>query len=97
MGSLNQYACFNELSFLDQEEDEDALSLFINYAKTIQALKQKGFNGIRYEYGITSLNKDGIRNIYELHIYLKQSPFHFLLIQNGENSLMLLGVQKMKY
>ena len=66
MGALNQHACFNELSFLDQEGDEDALSLFINYAKTIQALKEKGFNGIRYEYGITSLNKDGIRNIYEL-------------------------------
>ena len=66
MGSLNQQVCFNELSFQDKEDNEDTLLLFYNYVNTIKALKEKGFNGVRYEYGISSLIKDGLRNVYDL-------------------------------
>lgn len=55
MGSFNRQACFNELSSLDKDYEEDAILLFSSYAKTIKVLKAKGFNGIRYEHGIASL------------------------------------------
>lgn len=66
MDSFNRQACFNELSFLDKDDNEDLLQIFSNYAKTIKALKTKGFNGIRYEQGITSLAKENFRNIFDL-------------------------------
>ena len=67
MDCFNRQVCFNELSSLDNKDNEDAILLFSNYAKTIAELKNKGFNGVRYdEKGIFSLNKEGIRNIYDL-------------------------------
>lgn len=66
MRDLNRYACFNELSFLDKEEDENLVELFEKYAKAIKALKEAGFRGVRYEYGITSLSKEGIRDLNAL-------------------------------
>ena len=66
MSSFNRQACFNELSFLDKDDEEDVLMLFSSYATTIKALKAKGFNGVRYEHGITSLTKGNLRNIFDL-------------------------------
>lgn len=60
MDSFNRQACFNELSFLDKDDNEDLFLIFSNYAKTIKALKTKGFNGVRYEQGITSLVKENL-------------------------------------
>ncbi len=65
MDGFNQQVCFNELSSLDNSENDDVVSLFSNYAKTISELKAKGFNGVRYEDSICSLNKDGIRDIFD--------------------------------
>lgn len=66
MDSFNRQACFNELSFLDKDNNEDSFLIFSNYVKTIKALKAKGFNGIRYEHGITSLAKEDLRSIFDL-------------------------------
>lgn len=66
MDSFNRQACFNELSFLDKDDNEDLFLIFSNYAKTIKALKTKGFNGVRYEQGITSLVKENLRSIFDL-------------------------------
>ena len=66
MDSFNRQACFNELSFLDKDDNEDSFFIFSNFAKTIKALKAKGFSGIRYEHGITSLTNENLRNIFNL-------------------------------
>lgn len=66
MDSFNRQACFNELSFLDKDDNEDSFLIFSDFAKTIKALKAKGFNGIRYEHGITSLTNENLRNIFNL-------------------------------
>ncbi len=66
MASLDRQVCFNELSFFNKDEHEDLISLFSKYAKTIKALKTKGFTGVRYEKGIISLVKEDYRNIFEL-------------------------------
>lgn len=66
MDSFNRQACFNELSFLDRDDNEDSFLIFSNYAKTIKALKAKGFKGIRYEHGIVSLTKENLRSVFDL-------------------------------
>ena len=66
MDSFNRQACFNELSFLDKDDNEDSFLIFSNFAKTIKALKAKGFNGIRYEHGIASLIDENLRSIFNL-------------------------------
>ena len=66
MDSFNRQVCFNELSFLDKDNNENSFLIFSNYAKTIKALKTKGFNGIRYEHGIASLDKENLRSIFDL-------------------------------
>lgn len=66
MDSFNRQVCFNELSFLDKDNNEISFLIFSNYAKTIKALKTKGFNGIRYEHGIASLDKENLRSIFDL-------------------------------
>lgn len=66
MDVFNRQACFNELSFLDKDDNEDTFLIFSNFAKAIKALKAKGFNGIRYEHGIASLADENLRSIFNL-------------------------------
>lgn len=85
MGSFNRQACFNELSSLDKDYEEDAILLFSNYAKTIKALKAKGFNGIRYEHGIASLSKENLRNIFDLLSNKKYKDSFLFIISTARN------------
>lgn len=85
MDSFNRQACFNELSFLDKENKEDAILLFSSYAKTIKALKAKGFNGIRYEYGIASLAKENLRSIFDLQSNKKYRTLFDIIITTARN------------
>lgn len=58
MSSFSSHACFNELSF-EKISALDKQTLFENYVRTIKALKNKGFDAIRYEHGVSSLISDG--------------------------------------
>lgn len=85
MDSFNRQACFNELSFLDREDKEDSFLLFLNFAKTIKALKEKGFNGIRYECGITSLCDENLRNIFNLQNNPKSRTLFDIILATARN------------
>jgi len=85
MDSFNRQACFNELSFLDKDYEEDAILLFSSYAKTIKALKAKGFNGIRYEHGIASLSKENLRNIFDLQSNKEYRDLFLFIISTARN------------
>lgn len=76
MNSINRQVCFNELSFFDKENDEDALKLFTKFAETIKGLTHLGFHGVKYEYGISSLSKESFRNIFDYEHY---SIFQYLV------------------
>lgn len=85
MDSFNRQACFNELSFLDKDDNEDSFLIFSNFANTIKALKAKGFNGIRYEHGITSLTKENLRNIFNLRNDPKGRILFDLILATARN------------
>lgn len=85
MSSFNRQVCFNELSFLDKDDEEDAILLFSSYAKTIKALKAKGFNGIRYEHGIASLSKENLRNIFDLQSNKKYRDSFLFIISTARS------------
>lgn len=85
MDSFNRQACFNELSFFDKDGNEDTFQLFSSYANTIKALIAKGFNGIRYEQGIASLIKDGLRNIYDLQSNPMSRNLFTLILTTARN------------
>lgn len=85
MDSFNRQACFNELSFLDKDDNEDSFFIFSNFAKTIKALKAKGFNGIRYEHGITSLTNENLRNIFNLRNDPKGRILFELILATARN------------
>lgn len=77
MNAFNRQVCFNELSMLDKDNKEDTFALFSNYAKTIKALTEKGFKGIRYEHGIASLSDENQRNVFDL----KNNPMGRILFE----------------
>lgn len=85
MDSFNRQACFNELSFLDKDDNEDPFLIFSNFAKTIKALKAKGFNGIRYEHGIASLTKENLRSIFDLRNDPKGRTLFSLILATARN------------
>ena len=85
MSSFNRQVCFNELSFLDKNDEEDAILLFSSYAKTIKALNAKGFNGIRYEHGIASLSKENLRNIFDLQSNKKYRDSFLFIISTARS------------
>ena len=85
MDSFNRQVCFNELSFLDKDDNEDSFLIFSNFAKTIKALKAKGFNGIRYEHGITSLTNENLRNIFNLRNNPKGKILFDLILATARN------------
>ena len=85
MSSFNRQVCFNELSFLDKNDEEDTILSFSSYAKTKKAPKAKGFNGIRYEHGIASLSKENLRNIFDLQSNKKYRDSFLFIISTARN------------
>lgn len=85
MISIDRQACFNELSLLDLDGNEEILPLFENFAQTIKMLKRKGFNGIRYEHGITSLMLDEKFNIFDLQNYAGSRDLYVFILTTARS------------
>lgn len=52
MSGFSRHACFNELSFEDFSQNHDLITVFNEYVKTINALKESGFKKILYAEGL---------------------------------------------
>lgn len=78
MAKFSRYAFFNELSCADIASS-DKRTLFENYVRTIKALKSKGFDAVRYEYGIASIEGGGWSIFALRENALTRDLFRFIL------------------